>query len=93
MVGERCITGKILKPYFQAGFRRILEPSLAERLIRHINALYLELEWKVPHLPPVPLQSEAFEEPGHAEREPQLTRNQRGGHLSAISPRHPFSAG
>jgi hypothetical protein len=47
MAGKRGITGKILKPYLQAALQSILEPSLAERLIRHINALYLELEWKV----------------------------------------------
>jgi hypothetical protein len=71
MVGERGITGKILKPYFQAGLQRILEPSLAERLIHHINALYLELEWKVQHPPPVPLQSEVSREPDHAGCDPQ----------------------
>lgn len=46
MVGERGVTGRILKPYFQAALHRLVEPSRAERLIRHINALYLELEWK-----------------------------------------------
>ncbi len=54
LVGERGITGKILKPYFQAALHRIVEPSRAERLIRHVNALYLELEWKVQHPPPPP---------------------------------------
>ena len=63
MVGERGITGKILKPYFQAALRRILEPSSAERLIRHITALYLELEWKVQHPTPAPLKSEPREDP------------------------------
>ena len=52
MVGERGITGTILKPYFEAALYRILRPSHAERLIRHINALYLELEWKVLHPAP-----------------------------------------
>lgn len=41
MVGERGITGRILKPYFLAALHGILKPSHAERLIRHINALYL----------------------------------------------------
>src|SRR6478735_12467128 len=39
MVGERGITGKILKPYFLATLHRILEPSHAQRLIRHIDVL------------------------------------------------------
>ena len=55
MVGERGVTGKILKPYFQAALRRLLEPSRAARLLRHVSALYLELECKVQHpAPPVP---------------------------------------
>jgi hypothetical protein len=49
MVGEGGVTGRILKPYFQAALHRLLEPDRAERLIRHISALYLELEWKVQH--------------------------------------------
>ncbi|MGC2086365.1 MAG: hypothetical protein WA702_23730 [Bradyrhizobium sp.] len=63
MVGERGVTGKIVKPYFQAAIRRLLEPSLAERLIRHVTALYLELEWKVQHPTPAPLPGEAMEDP------------------------------
>lgn len=47
MVGERGVTGKIMKPYFQAALRRLLDPSRAERLLRHVSALYLELECKV----------------------------------------------
>jgi hypothetical protein len=71
MVGERGITGRIFKPYFQATLRRIVEPSRAERLIGHINALYLELEWKVQHpLPARPL-SEPSQESGHARGELQ----------------------
>jgi hypothetical protein len=70
MVGERGITGKILKPYFQAVLYRILGPDGAERLIRHINALYLELEWKVQHPPPAPLSNEHSREAGHAGDEP-----------------------
>ena len=71
MVGERGITGRIFKPYFQATLRRILEPSRAERLIRHINALYLVLEWKVQHPQPAPPHSEPSQEIGHARGEPQ----------------------
>ncbi len=70
MVGERGITGKILKPYFQAALHRILEPSRAEGVIRHVNALYLELEWKVQHPPPAPVQNEPSEEPDHVRAEP-----------------------
>lgn len=65
MTGERGITGRILKPYFQAVLHRMLEPSHAERLIRHIAALYLELEWKVQHPPALPRRNEPAEEPCH----------------------------
>jgi hypothetical protein len=58
MVGERGITGKVLKPYFLATLHRILEPSHAQRLIRHVDALYLELEWKAQH-PPATAKSPA----------------------------------
>lgn len=70
MVGERGATGRILKPYFHAALHRILESSRAERLIRHVNALYLELEWKVQHPPPAPPPNEPSEESGHARGEP-----------------------
>jgi len=66
MVGERGITGKILKPYFLAALHRILQPAYAKRLIRHVNALSLELEWKVQHPVPAPPLSEPSEEPCHA---------------------------
>ena len=46
MCADRGITGRIMKPYFQAVLRRVLEPDHAQRLIRHIDALFLELEWK-----------------------------------------------
>jgi hypothetical protein len=70
MVGERGITGRILKPYFLAALSRILGPAQAERLTRHINTLYLELEWKVQHHSPAPLQSEPSKEPDDAGSEP-----------------------
>jgi hypothetical protein len=44
MCAERGITGKIVKPYFHDALYRLLEPSRAERLIRHIEALFRELE-------------------------------------------------
>ncbi len=68
MVGERGITGKILKPYFQVALRRMLEPSGAERLIRHITAVYLELEWKVQHPTPAPLRSEPAQDPDRGDK-------------------------
>lgn len=71
MAGERGITGRILKPYFQAALHRLLEPSHAERLIRHIAALYLELEWKVQHSPAPPHRNESAKEPGHVGGEPR----------------------
>ena len=72
MVGERGVTGRILKPYFQAALRRLLEPSRAERLLRHISALYLELEWKVPHpAPSIPAANELSEGSGDAGSQPQ----------------------
>ena len=70
MVGERGVTGKILKPYFVTALHSRLEPSHAERLIRHIKTLYLELEWKVQH-PPAPLAIQPPEEPDHARGESQ----------------------
>lgn len=48
MAAERGITGKILKPYFHAIVQKLLEPHQAERLIRHIEALFLELEGATP---------------------------------------------
>jgi len=66
MVGERGITGKILKPYFKAVLYGILKPDRGEALIRNINALYLELEWKVQHPPPAPISNEHSKESGHA---------------------------
>ncbi len=49
MVAERGTTGKILKPYFHAVLHRLLDPSQPERLIRHIETLFLDLEWKAQH--------------------------------------------
>ena len=69
MVGERGITGKILKPYFLAALHRILEPRHAQRLIGHIDVLYLELEWKARH-PPAPVEIAHSKEPGHVGDEP-----------------------
>ena len=65
MVGQRGITGKILKPYFLATLHRILEPKHAQRLIRHIDVLYLALEWKA-RRSPAPVEITHSKEPGHA---------------------------
>ena len=71
MAGERGITGNILKPYFHAVLHRLLEPGHAERLIRHVAALYLELEWKVQHPPAAPHRNEPAKEPCHVGGEPR----------------------
>lgn len=72
MCAERGVTGKILRPYFHAVLHRLLEPQRAERLIRHIDALFLQLEWKAQHpAPPSPAPSEPTQESGHARGEPQ----------------------
>ncbi len=64
MCAERGITGRILKPYFHARLYGLLEPRRAERLILHIQTLFLELEWKAQHpLPPAP--SEPSRETDH----------------------------
>lgn len=62
MVGERGITGKILKPYFHAVLYRLLDPARSERLIRRIEALFSELEWKAAH-PAPPASNKSAQEP------------------------------
>lgn len=52
MCAERGITGRILKPYFRGVLSRLVEPHVAERLIRHIGALFAEIERKAKE-PPV----------------------------------------
>lgn len=66
MVAERGTTGKILKPYFHAILHKLLEPHRAERLIRHVEALFLEIEWLAEHPAPPPAASESSQEPSHA---------------------------
>lgn len=44
MCAERGITGKILKPYFHGALKRLVEPDVAERLIRHVETLFAEAE-------------------------------------------------
>lgn len=61
MCAERGVTGKILKPYFHAALQRLLGPDEAEQLIRHVEALFLELEWKADH----PASAIASKEAGH----------------------------
>jgi hypothetical protein len=46
MCAERGVTGRILKPYFHAVLERIVEPHDAERLIRHVEALFADIERK-----------------------------------------------
>lgn len=69
---DRGITGRIMKPYFHGVLRRILQPDRAERLIRHIDALFLALEWKAQQLAsaaPAPGEPPP-QEPDHARSEP-----------------------
>lgn len=64
IVAERGITGRILKPYFHAVLYRLLDPSGRERLIRQIEFLFSDLEWKAVHpAPPLALS----ESPGEAD--------------------------
>lgn len=49
MVAERGITGRILKPYFHAVLHRLIDPPQPERLIRHIESLFRDLERKAEH--------------------------------------------
>lgn len=66
MCAERGITGKILKPYFHGVLYRLLERNHAERLIRHVEGLFLDLEWKAQHpSPPAPAAHAAPKESGH----------------------------
>ncbi len=68
MCADRGITGRIMKPHFRGVLRRVLEPDHTERLIRHITALFLELEWKAQQ----PAQSKPLsQESGHVRSEPQ----------------------
>ncbi len=53
MCAERGITGKILKPYFHGALNRLVEPHRAERLIRHVEALFAETERKAKRPPTV----------------------------------------
>lgn len=68
MCADRGITGQIMKPYFHAVLRRVLEPDRTERLIRRITALFVELEWKAQQPTcAAPIQNELpSPEPGHA---------------------------
>jgi hypothetical protein len=74
MCADRGITGRILKPYFRALLRKLLEPYHAERVIRHIEILFLEIEWKAQQ-PTCTASAQGEppgeEEPGHVRSEPQ----------------------
>ena len=85
MCADRGITGRIMKPYFHAVLRRVLEPDRAERLIRHIDTLFLELEWMAQHpASAAPTPSEPSQEPGLPEADP----NERIIKVADIDPRH-----
>ena len=68
---ENIIELMVLKPYLLAGLRRIVGPTHAERLTRHVSALYLELEWKMQHPSPAPPQSTPSKEPNDVRDELQ----------------------
>jgi hypothetical protein len=71
MVAERGITGKIMKPYFHAVLHRLLDPPQPDRLIRRIESLFLDLEWKAAHPSPPPPLSESPRESDNVRNEPQ----------------------
>ena len=84
MCADRGITGRIMKPYFHAVLRGVLAPDRAERLIRHIDTLFLQLEWKAQHpAPAAPTPSEP-PEPVMPEADP----NERIIKVADIDPRH-----
>ncbi|QFI71347.1 hypothetical protein [Bradyrhizobium betae] len=66
MVAERGISGKILKPYFQVVLQRLLGPLQSERLMRRIDAMYLDLERKIQHPVQSPAPSISPKESDHA---------------------------
>lgn len=69
---DRGITGRIMKPCFHGFLRGVLEPDHAARLIRHIDALFLALEWKAQQparAAPTPSEPPS-REPDHARSEP-----------------------
>lgn len=78
MCGDRGTTGRIFKPYFHAILLRVLEPDRAERLIGHIYALFVEIEWKAQQpAQAVPAPSEPLsQEPDHVGIEQQGTCHQ-----------------
>ncbi|WP_155248700.1 hypothetical protein [Bradyrhizobium japonicum] len=74
MCADRGITGRILKPYFHALLHRLLEPRHAERMIRHVELLFLEIEWKAQQptsTSPVQRNNPPTEESGHVRNESQ----------------------
>ena len=72
MVAERGVTGKVMRPYFQAALHRLVEPHQADRLICHIETLFRELEWDAQHpAPPAPPANEPSEDPSDVRGQPQ----------------------
>jgi len=85
MCADRGVTGRIMKPYFHAVLRSLLEPDEAERLIRHIHVLFLELECKAQRPTPAasPQSEPRTQEPAMPE-----TSNERIIKVADIDPRH-----
>ncbi len=54
MCADRGTTGKILRPYFHSVLRKVLQPDQADRMIRHVDFLFLELQWQALYPPPKP---------------------------------------
>jgi hypothetical protein len=51
MFAERGVTGKLLKPHLHGALEKLVDRHRAERLIRHIEALFIEMERKTKHPP------------------------------------------
>lgn len=88
MCAERGITGRILKPYFHARLHRLLEPHEAERLIRHVQALFLELEWKAQQPARSPAPSKSSQEADMSEPSSEPDRSERVINVADIDPRY-----
>ena len=85
MCADRGVTGRIMKPYFHAILRSLLEPDHTERLIGRIHVLFLALEWKAQH--PTPAAPPRSEPPAQEPTMPE-TSNERIIKVADIDPRH-----
>ncbi len=61
MCADRGTTGKILRPYFHGVLRKVLEPDQADRMIRHVDFLFLELQWQALYPPPKPARRQTVD--------------------------------